>query len=237
MFYCWNIWSIWTSIGVAYLHSIGRAGVCFTFMDSFHLLVEEVVPEHLSWWLDNLSLLRPADRKNMQKKQFNVHFKFIKHHQIRIQLCAYLNFSFTDSLITGLLKTRWRQGSALSPGSHPECSAPPPWQGASPLPSSRPGRGVGGDLHCRETSWDQPSSSVWQGRKMRRRKRQERVAAALPTLKISTCNWNIWNTTKMSFRLLFLLWGWKYIVEPIWLTYSCCWHSSVFFLWSGFETI
>ena len=62
MFYCWNIWSIWTSIGVAYLHSIGRAGVCFTFMDSFHLLVEEVVPEHLSWWLDNWSLLRPADK-------------------------------------------------------------------------------------------------------------------------------------------------------------------------------
>ena len=62
---------------------------------------------------------------------------------------------------------------------------------APPLPFSRPGRGVEGDQPCREPRWGQPSASVWKvkGRKRRRwmqRKRQGRMAAALP---IFTCNW------------------------------------------------
>ena len=104
---------------------------------------------------------------------------------IAFEACQSFNFlSLLNAIITGLLKKQWGPGSARSPGSHLASSAPP-------LPFSRPGRGVEGDQPCREPRWGQPSASVWQvkGRRRRRRmwrKRQGRMAAALP---IFTCNW------------------------------------------------
>ena len=111
-----------------------------------------------------------------------IHIKVIKHSRIWIHLCALCTSELSHVHTAGLLKKPWRQGSALSPGSPLVSSPLPPWRGARAMSSSKPGQGVGGDYRCREPPSDQPSSSVWQERKMRRRRRQDISL-------ISTCNW------------------------------------------------
>ena len=110
-----------------------------------------------------------------------IHFKVIKRSHIWIHECALCTSELSHVQIAGLLKKPWRRGSALSPGSPLVSSWLPPWRRAIALPSSKPGHGVGEEKRCREPPWDQPSSSVWQERKMRRRRQDISL--------ISTCNW------------------------------------------------
>ena len=115
---------------------------------------------------------------------------------------VHIKTNFSHVQIAGLLKKPWRQGSTNSPGSLLVSSPLPPWRGATPRePSSRPRQGVGGATRGSQGPVsDQLYSSVWQERKMRRRRQN--------ILLISTCNF---------FHVV--LWGWKYIhVEPRYLT-------------------